>query len=306
MQAELMTGTSASDIADGLFRVMSIVGSIAYVTTDQLAAQLKVLREAKFLEQVQHCLYERSGFHTTVVPVSRHNFNGTVEVRIRSLRQMLALKGNKNELNLLQFSGQIRLATSLINATPYAYSFKGGEQHPQLQLISPSSFLYPLAQLHKPVLGPVLLEQGVQHYFKAMKCYYESMVTTFIENVVPIISAKNHNYKEASDKNLEEGDLVLFKKRPGNNLLPGWSLGRISQVKLSRDGVVRSVQLTYPLHVGKGEGETDPLVEALPQSRARYDKNLFKVHTIRQTDELIKLFPLEEDSKENISSQTTH
>ena len=306
MQAELMTGTSASDIADGLFRVMSIVGSIAYVTTDQLAAQLKVLREAKFLEQVQHCLYERSGFHTTVVPVSRHNFNGTVEVRIRSLRQMLALKGNKTELNLLQFSGQIRLATSLINATPYAYSFKGGEQHPQLQLISPSSFLYPLAQLHKPVLGPVLLEQGVQHYFKAMKCYYESMVTTFIENVVPIISAKNHNYKEASDKNLEEGDLVLFKKRPGNNLLPGWSLGRISQVKLSRDGVVRSVQLTYPLHVGKGEGETDPLVEALPQSRARYDKNLFKVHTIRQTDELIKLFPLEEDSKENISSQTSH
>ena len=306
VQAELITGTSASDIADGLFRVMSIVGSIAYVTTDQLAAQLKVLREAKFLEQVQHCLYERLGFHTTIVPVSRHNFNGTVEVRIRSLRQMLALKGNRTELNLLQFSGQIRLATNLINATPYAYSFKGGEQHPQLQLISPSSFLYPLAQLHKPILGPVLLEQGVQHYFKAMKCYYESMVTTFVENVVPLISAKSHNYKETSDKNLEEGDLVLFKKRPGNNLLPGWSLGRISKVKLSRDGVVRSVQLTYPLHVGKGEGEADPLVEALPQSRARYDKNLFKVHTTRQTDELIKLFPLEEECEGAISSQTTH
>ena len=306
MHAELITGTSASDIADGLSRVMSIVGSIAYVTTDQLAAQLKVLREAKFLEQAQHCLYERLGFHTTIVPVSRHNFNGTAEVRIRSLRQMLGLKENKTELNLLQFSGQIRLATNLINSTPYAYSFKGGEQHPQLQLISPSSFLYPLAQLHQPVLGPVLLEQGNQHYFKAMKNYYESMTATFIENVIPIISAKNHTYEEVNDKNLEVGDLVLFKKRPGNNLLPGWSLGRVSEIKLSRDGVVRSVQLTYPLHLEKGEREVDPLIEALPQSRARYDKNLFKVYTVRQTDELIRLFPLKEDGEEAISTPTTH
>ena len=219
---------------------------------------------------------------------------------------MLGLKENKTELNLLQFSGQIRLATNLINSTPYAYSFKGGEQHPQLQLISPSSFLYPLAQLHQPVLGPVLLEQGNQHYFKAMKNYYESMTATFIENVIPIISAKNHTYEEVNDKNLEVGDLVLFKKRPGNNLLPGWSLGRVSEIKLSRDGVVRSVQLTYPLHLEKGEREVDPLIEALPQSRARYDKNLFKVYTVRQTDELIRLFPLKEDGEEAISTPTTH
>ena len=297
VQAELITGTSASDVADGLTRVMLMVGSITHVITDQLAAQLKVVKEAKFLEQVQNCLYQRIGFHSTIVPVSRHNFNGTVEVRIRSLKQMLALRENKTELNLLEFSTQIKIATNLINAIPYAYSLKGAEQHPQLQLISPSCFLYPLRQLHKPVLGPILLERSPQHYFKAMKDYYESMITTYIENIVPAISAKHHNYNEVNDPNLKINDLVLFKKRPGNNLLPGWSLGRITETKVSKDGVVRSVQLIYALNT-KREGDSDSLTEVMPTSRIRYDKDLYKIYTTRQVDELIKLFPLPDGKSE--------
>ena len=297
VQAELIIGTSASDVADGLTRVMLMVGSITHIITDQLAAQLKIVKEAKFFEQVQNCLHQRIGFQSTIIPVSRHNFNGSVEVRIRSLKQMLALRENQTELNLIEFSTQIKIATNLINAIPYAYSLKGAEQHPQLQLISPSCFLYPLRQLHKPILGPILLERSPQHYFKAMKDYYESMITTYIENIVPAISAKHHNYNEVNDPNLKINDLVLFKKRPGNSLLPGWSLGRVTETKVSKDGVVRAVQLIYALNTKK-EGGSDPLTEVIPTSMVRYDKNLYKIYTTRQVDELIKLFPLPNEESE--------
>ena len=292
IQAELMTGTSASDVADGLTRVMSVVGSISHIVTDQLASQLKVVREGKFLEQVQQRLYQRVGFSSTVVPVSRHNTNGTAEVRIRSLKQMLSLKNNQSDLTILEFSTQVKLATNLMNSTPYAFSLKGAEQHPQLHLISPASFLFPLQQLHRPVLSPVMLVNSPQHYFTAMKEYYLSMVNTYVENIVPVISAKNHNYSESENPTLAVDDIVLFKKRPTNNHLLGWSLGRVSEINISRDKVVRSVKLVYPLTVGKIDEEVDPLVETTPQSRFHYDRNLYKVYTTRQVDELIKLFPI--------------
>ena len=292
VQAELMTGTAASDVADALSRTMSIVGSISHIVTDQLASQLKVVKEGKFLEQVQRCLYQRVGFSSTIIPVSRHNANGSVEVRIRSLKQMLSLKDNQSELTILEFSTQVKLATNLMNSTPYAFSLKGGEQHPQLHLISPSSFLFPLQQLHRPVLSPVMLENSTQHYFTAMEKYYLSMINTYVENIVPVISAKNHNYSETENSTLAVDDIVLFKKRPTNNHLIGWSLGRVSEVYKSRDHVVRSVKLVYPLTIEKTVEEGDLLTEMMPQSRSHYDKNLFKVCTTRQVDELIKLFPL--------------
>ena len=123
------------------------------------------------------------------------------------------------------------------------------------------------------------------------------MITTYIENIVPAISAKHHNYNEVNDPNLKINDLVLFKKRPGNNLLPGWSLGRITETKVSKDGVVRSAQLIYALNT-KREGDSDSVTEVMLTSRIRYDKDLYKIYTTRQVDELIKLFPLPDGKSE--------
>ena len=291
---EVMYGTSAADFSDALTRAMSVVGSIMHVVTDRLATQLKVLREGKFLEQIKYSMYKRLGWYFESIPVSRHRWNGLVEGRIASLREMLSFPENRVPMTILNFQTHLRVATSLLNAVPFAHSFEGGTASPELRILSPSAFMYPLNSLHRPLLSPIMVDgsDDGDGYFGTMRDTYQQMVTKFMDAVVPIISKKYHKYYQTPGHELSNGDVVLFKKRPGATFLPGWCLGRVIGVKKSQDQKVRSVQVEYICN--RGSDQDGDLYEINTEGkRVQLGNNLSKIETVRESDEMIKLYPID-------------
>ena len=292
---EIMYGTSAADFSDALTRAMTVLGSITHVVTDRSATQLKVLREGKFLEQIKCNMYKRLGWYFEQIPVSQHRWNGLVEGRISSLREMLAFPENKVPMTILNFLTHLRLATSLLNSVPFAHSFEGGTANPELKILSPASFLYPLNSLHRPILSPITIDGGNDGYFDTIQAAYQQMIAKFMDAVVPIIAKKYHKYYQSPGHELSEGDIVLFKKRPNATFLPGWCLGRVDTINKSRDQRVRSIKIVYICNRSSDQDE-DPYETSMEGKRIRLDKNLSRVETVRESDEVIKLHPI--DSKE--------
>ena len=293
---EIMHGVSTGDFSDALTRAMTVIGSITHMVTDRSATQVKVLRDGKFIEQVKYQMYKRFGWHQECIPVSQHRWNGLVEGRIASLREMLSFPENKVPMTMLNFLTHLRLATSLLNSVPFAHSFEGGSANPELKILSPASFLYPLNSLHRPILSPVMLDKVDAGYFGAVKEHYQTLVTRFIDAVVPIVAKKYHKYYQSPGDELALGDIVLFKKRPNASFLPGWCLGRVNKIQRSRDRAVRSIQLEYILNKNSQQDQ-DPYENGMEGKRSRIDRNLSRVETVRETDEVIKLHPV--DPQEN-------
>ena len=243
-------------------------------------------------------MYKRLGWHFESVPVSKHKWNGLAEGRIASLREMLSFPENKVPMTILNFLTHLRVATSLLNAVPFAHSFEGGTANPELKVLSPSSFLYPLNSLHRPLLSPIIVDSSDDGdgYFGTMRDTYQQMITKFMDAVVPIIAKKYHKYYQSPGHELSNGDIVLFKKRPGATFLPGWCLGRVTKIKKSKDQKVRSAQVEYICN--KGSDQDSDLYEVnMEGKRVQLGNNLSKIETVRETDEMIKLYPV--DPNEN-------
>ena len=299
---EIMQGTSAADFSDALTRTMSVTGSICHIVTDRLATQLKVIKHGAFIEQIQSRLYKRMGWFCEAIPVSRHNANGLIENRIKGLRKMLSLDGSHTRMSLLEFMTHTRLATALINAIPFGYSLDA-IHHQDLQIISPSTFLYPLNSMNRPILSCIHLDNSDPTYFHTMRNAYEGMIDTYADAIIPYLMKKQHKFSEdIMQEQIGIDHIVVFKKRPNSNFLPGWSLGRIVKTKPSNDGVIRTVVIEYVNRIKKPTGQ-DPLDEvdqdeaedyeaSMKDMRKRVDKNTFKVQTTRQTDEIIRLYPI--------------
>ena len=300
---EIMQGTSAADFSDALTRTMSVTGSICHIVTDRLATQLKVIKHGTFIEQIQSRLYKRMGWFFEAIPVSRHNANGLIENRIKGIRKMLSLNGSHTHMSLLEFMTHTRLATALINAVPFGYSMDA-TNHQDLRIISPSTFLYPLNSMNRPILSGVHLEHGDPTYFHTMRTAYEGMIDRYADAIIPYLMMKSHKFdEEISAEQIDVDHIVVFKKRPNSNFLPGWSLGRVVKTKPSNDGIIRTIVIEYVNRVKKTKDPNDPHKEVdqdeaeeyencMKDMRKRVDKNTFKVQTTRQTDEVIRLHPI--------------
>ena len=299
---EVMQGTSAADFSDALTRTMCVTGSIGHIVTDRLASQITVIKHGTFIEQIQSRLYKRMGWFFEAVPVSRHNANGLVENRIKGIRKMLSLDGSHTHMSLLEFITHSRLATSLINTIPFGYSLDA-VHHPDLQVISPSSFLYPLGSMNRPVLSGVHMDRSNLTYFHTMRNAYENLIDTYADSVIPYLLKKHHKFDESIvEDQIGIDDIVMFKKRPNSNFLPGWSLGRVVKIRPSKDGVVRVVVIEYVNRIKKtseedlrgetGHDEAEDFEAAMKDMRKRVDKNSFKTQTTRQVDEIIRLHPI--------------
>ena len=295
---EAMQGTGTPDVSDALTRTMSFTGSIGHLITDRLASQLKVAKEGAFFEQIQHRLFRRLGWFSTIIPVSRHNQNAMVENRIKAMRSMLCLENNHTGMKLLEFITLTRVATNLINAIPLGYTLKNAGNNEELKVISPSSFLFPLMSMERPILSPIMVNEQSK-YFDVMQNAYQNLLQRFSDSVIPYLMQKHHKFQEYQDSDpLAIDHIVLFKKKPGS-WAPGWNIGRVVKVYPSRDGTIRSVTIEYINRNVSDKEEMDTEdsydTKGMPEHeniRNQADKNMQRIHTTRQADELIRLHPI--------------
>ena len=305
---ELCEGVTVAALADAITRHQAIWGSISFAVTDQLRSQLKVLQESVFLEQVRLEVYRRQGFLFQEVPVSHHEWNGFVEVRVRGVRSMIGRDSSRiNDLTILQFTTLLHLTCSLINNIPLGTTLRNGSSNPVLDVLTPNHFLVPRYRALRIQLSPMNIRGVHQSYFMRVEKIWEEMVGRYSDTVLPLILSSNKPYTETD--NIQVGNLVLFKKQAQNSFTPGWTLGLVTKLIKGMDSEPRALILKYTNVLAdtragpvKRPEETDEILDYERSGRrlkcGRKSFNYQVVHTHRQTNEVINLQPCsnEEDT----------
>ena len=303
---EVTESCTVGGICDAFSRMQCTFGPINYVVSDKHASQIKVLKDAEFVEQINNTLYKRHGFFFQVVPVSKHQWNGIAEVRIRSAKNLIGKGENKvSNLTILQFSTLLKVTAALMNAIPLGSSLHNPGSDLYLKVISPQDFLIPKSGLSRTMISFVSVSDSNEQYFQHMGAIYDELITFYSEVVIPTVLLPPTRGDRRRLENLQDGDLILFKKRAANTFLPGYSLGRVDAIHLSNTGRPVSITVRY-VNVKRKEKEDhkkdkdanlDDYEEAMPGRRFKLGGKIFneQIHlTHRQSNECIKLFPLTE------------
>lgn len=157
--------------------------------------------------------------------------------------------------------------------------------------------------MNRPILSGVHIDHSSLTYFHTMRNAYENLIDTYADSIIPYLMRKQHKFDEdMTEEQIGIDDVVVFKKRPNSNFLPGWSLGKVVKIRPSNDGVIRNVVIEYVNRIKKtsehdivGEEDQDEAEDfeaSMKDMRKRVDKNSFKTQTTRQADEIIRLHPI--------------
>ena len=91
--------------------------------------------------------------------------------------------------------------------------------------------------------GPIRLPENRKEMLKQVEETYLAWFKIWLNTLVPKLMYTPKWFK--SDKDLEKGNLVYFKKDPDTEFDTKWVIGIIDEIERSRDGVVRIVVVKY-------------------------------------------------------------
>ena len=293
---EIVETCEVASLADALGRHMCKYGPIQFAVSDRAPNQMKLLKDSNWRELVRGEIFTRYGISYELVPVSCHSFNGLAENKIKQMKLIL---GNCNfkmsNITITQLNSIIQLVANIMNSVPLGCSLKNTSDT-GLQVITPAHFLIPRRNLYRILISPISVKGTNQEYFYEMDTIYENLMTYYEDTVIPAMLHRPHHYQKNGIEDFEVEDIVLFRKKPANNFSKHWSLGKIIEVFIDRDGSKKSVMIKY---INLDGDESEETVTRSTQGKALKLRNntyrFIQHESHRMSSEIIKLYPLEDD-----------
>ena len=269
---QVIESKSADGFLDGVTRLCCEVGVPSLMIVDQDSGILKALKEAEVdILDIDRILHTERGMRFKTVPVSGHNYNGLCERKIRTVQEMLE-KANIDKLRLHATGLQtyMKLIENDINNTPFGYSFsRDSDNSPLLKLIFPN--LLRIGRNNSRSLGgPIKMPKNVGELMSQIQKAYDAFYRIFNTSVVPKLM-RLHNKWHSGDSEIKVGDIVYFRKSE-SELTSKWTVGKVSEVTVGKDGSVRRVIVDYQNHN-----------ETFTRSTDRAARSLIKLFNIEDT-----------------------
>ena len=241
---QVIEAKSADGIVDGVSRLGCEVGIPSFVLVDQDSGILKVLREAEVnLKDVELILYKEKGIKFRTCPVSGHNYHGGVERVIRSVQECLDKMEIANmRLHATGLQTVLKLIENDMNNLPLGYSYgRDCDNSPLLKLIFPN--LLKIGRLNSRAMdGPVRMPAGPGELMAKVEKGYSSFFKIWNTTMIPKLM-KMHKWFDSRSQ-LNVGYVVYFRKVE-NELSSKWTVGKVSNVVKSKDGLVRRAEVQY-------------------------------------------------------------
>ena len=265
--------TKSSDgVIDGIQRLSCEVGVPKYILTDQDSGIMKALSECEIrLKDLQHVLFKEKGISFRVAPVSGHNYHGQVERAIQSIQDCLQrMEVDKMRLHATGYQSLMKIIENDLNNLPIGYSYKQSGNSPTLQLIFPN--LLKLGRNNNRSLdGPIKLPKSTNDLLAKINRAYEVFYDLWNKVMIPKMM-KSTKWFNNKDENITIDTIVYFKKTD-NELSESWTVGRVVDVVLSKDGVVRRCSIEY-----QNAGEN------IKRTTDRAARSVIKLFHIEDTD----------------------
>ena len=242
---QTMESSKAAGWIDAFTRLSCEVGTPKHVFIDQDSAGMSALKMADIeLRDLQLRLSREKGISFSVCGVGGHDRHGQVERVIRSVQESLKDSGlGQKILHATGLQTLCKLVESQYNNLPLGFHYsRAADNTPLLRIISPN-MLRTGRSNQRSMEGPVRLPENRKEMLKQVEETYLAWFKIWVNTLVPKLMYTPKWFK--SDKDLEVGNLVYFKKDPDTEFDTKWVIGIIDEIERSRDGVVRIVVVKY-------------------------------------------------------------
>ena len=185
-------------------------------------------------------LHRRCKVELEVCPVGGHNFHGKVERRIKHVRESLSKSVHNERLGILQWETMAASIANCINNLPLALGNVKGDFE-MMDLITPNRLLLGRNNDRSPDV-PLNVEGSFDKILRQNQKVFNSWFECWLITHVPKLIEQPKWFQ--SDRDLKEGDVVLFLKQE-SELSHTYQYGIVHSVVVGRDGCIREVEVRY-------------------------------------------------------------
>ena len=269
---QVIESKSADGVVEGINRLGCETGFPSFVLADQDSGILKVMKEAEVnLKNLEMILYKERGIKFRTCPVSGHNYHGGVERRIKSVQDCLEKIDVANmRLHATGLQTLLKLIENDLNNLPLGYSYsRDSDNSPLLKLIFPN--MLKIGRLNTRAMdGPIRMPASPGELMEKIDKGYSAFFKIWNTTMIPKLMRMHKWFDNKSQ--LVVGDIVHFRKVE-NELSSKWTVGKVTDVIKSKDGLVRRAIVQY-------QNST----ESEPRFTDRAARSLIKLFNIDDTN----------------------
>ena len=238
---KVMEDYSTTSFVQAFIRLACEVGYPKILLIDEGSQLVKGCEQSRFnYRDTEQILYKNSQVEFEVCPVGGHNMHGKVERKIRAVRESVEKTMQGERLSLMQWETLSSQISNSINDMPL-FTEASNSSHEMSNLITPNRLKLGRNNSRSPS-GALSLTSDPHKIIESNKKIFSSWFQTWIEVHVPklMLQPKWHD----SDRNLDNGDIVLFLKSE-KELCDDYQYGQVVSTNKGTDGKVRSAEIQY-------------------------------------------------------------
>ena len=259
---QVIENKAADGIIDGINRMCCEVGVPKIIFTDQDTGIMKALGEVDVTyKDLQQVIYKEKGILFKTCPVQGHNFHGLAEKKIHSVQECLQrMEIEKMRLHATGYQTLMKLIENDLNNLPFGYCYgRKSDNSPLLKLVFPN--LLRIGRNNSRALdGPIKIPKNPGDLVKRVNEAYSTFYNLWNTVIIPKLMKAPKWFDQS--ENLKIGEIVYFQKVE-NEMKSSWSLGKIVDVVMSKDGVVRRATVEYQNNSENVKRTTDRAARSL-------------------------------------------
>ena len=191
------------------------------------------------------------GVDFQVCPVGAHYMHGRVERKIRHVKDSFAKHLQNHRLSIMQWETLGDQVANSINNMPIAIGNVTKDLE-NLDLITPNRLMLARNNNRCPT-GSVIVSGDVGKMIKQNNSVIQAWFEAWLTSHVPTLMFQPKWFK--SDRDPKVGDVILFLKSD-KDFERIYQYGLICDLKVSRDGKIRSLDIEYQNHTEKVKRRT--------------------------------------------------
>ena len=188
---------------------------------------------------IKNQLFVEYGVNFHPCPVGSHYYHGKVERRIREIRRSIE-KLSGERLSMIQWETLGQQIANSINNLPIGLGNKC-EMLENLDLLTPNRLILGRNNNRCPT-APLVLSNDVRRIVETNNDIFTAWFSAWLTSYVPTLIPQPKWFK--TNRDVSVGDVVLFSKSD-KEFDNSYQYGIIKVVNVSKDGLIRSVEVEY-------------------------------------------------------------
>ena len=276
VNCQIIEGRKTGHCLDGFNRFFCESAVPKFVYTDEEGGLMRSLEQGEInLQDLSGVLSKQRGIEFQPVVPQGHSAHGRIERKIQTLQKSLEQSEIRNSrCTATGWQTIAKLIEHSENSIPIGFlNHQSGGQNPKLRILTPNSLKLITTSDRAPA-GLFEIPHGPADIMDNIKLKYETWYRVWSDEYLPLIMERQKWH--FSQENLKPEDIVYFKLTE-SKMSADWRFGKVEEVKVGQDGLVREVNISYK------DTEGDDPSDWMFRSVNRPVRNIVKLFNIEDT-----------------------